>query len=176
MNHSFAFGHQVWIFHPDIYNEKKRKDLWEKNVKKKQTTVFKHKKWGHWDRALWYFRGCTPTINQTLQPETHFGFKQVFASYDWASERVCVTVQHGANEIPNRHQAMLELEPFTPSYPSSSSSLVPLNSPNPSTSFIKTWTWGRIEKWAELKLDSRLTQSRALWYQREMTYETQACL
>lgn len=81
----------------------------------------------------------------------------LFACYDWASGRVYVTVQHGANEIPNQRTATLELEPFhslrTPKPPSIQQPLIP----NPSTGFIKTWTWGKVEKWTELSLSFRWT-------------------
>jgi len=74
---------------------------------------------------MWALRWESVSINQTrpvtwtwvLWPETHFGFKNIFAHYDWASGRACVTVKHGTNEIPNQHQAMLELKRFTPSPP-----------------------------------------------------------
>lgn len=90
-------------------------------------------------------------INQTLLPETHFGFKQVLAGYDWASRRVCVTVQRCTNEIPNRQKATLELVPLAPPSPLLlPSTQQPPNSLNLSFGFIKTWTRGRIEKWAQL--------------------------
>lgn len=62
-------------------------------------------------------------INQTPQPETHFGLKKLFAPYDWASRRVCVTPQRRANEIPNQQRAPLELSaiaallPLPPVFP-----------------------------------------------------------
>lgn len=124
-----------------------------------ETTIFQHKKWGWWNRGLWYFPGHTP-INQPLQPETHFGFKQLFAPYDGASRRY--VWHHNAelmrSQTSNRRRWNYPLPPSSPFCPN----------PRP-FGFIKARTGGSTEKWAQVNLTVRWTRSgysargRDLW-------------